>query len=99
MLSCCLAFQLTRPAFGGKGCQMHRLSRRPVLGGAAVTAAAVTLGAPSVHAPKRGRVVQLLVMHTGKLAPVDQKTFTSELAECFAPCSTRWGSRQATCPS
>src|SRR5438309_10900218 len=32
--------------------EMSRLSRRQVLGGAAVTAVAVTLGAPSVHAQK-----------------------------------------------
>jgi peptide/nickel transport system substrate-binding protein len=39
---------------------MNRLSRRQVLGGAAVTAAAVTLGAPSVHAQKRGRTLRFV---------------------------------------
>jgi peptide/nickel transport system substrate-binding protein len=152
---------------------MIRLSRRQLLGGAAVTAASVTLGAPSVHAQKRGRTLrfvaqadlktldpvrdtayitrnhgylvydtlfgtdeqqmidrftvstagmkytftlrdglrwhdgqqvrsedcveslkrwgkkdrfgQLLMAHMGKIAPVDQKTFTLELAERFDP--------------
>src|SRR5256885_16495410 len=32
--------------------EMSRLNRRQLLGGAAATAAAVTLGAPSVHAQK-----------------------------------------------
>ncbi len=39
---------------------MSRLSRRQILGGAAVTAAAVTLGAPSVHAQKRGRALRFV---------------------------------------
>jgi peptide/nickel transport system substrate-binding protein len=158
--------------------EMSRLSRRQLLGGAAATAAAVTLGAPSVHAQKgrqtlrfvpeadlkildpvwttayitrnhgylvydtlfgtdensrikpqiveratassdgmkytftlrdslrwhdgqpvvsedcaeslkrwgkKDRFGQLLMAHTGKIAPVDKKTFTLELAERFGP--------------
>jgi len=158
--------------------EMSRLSRRQLLGGVAATAAAVTLGAPSVHAQKdrqtlrfvaeadlkvldpvwttayitrnhaylvydtlfgtdensrikpqmvdrttvspdgmkytfalrdglrwhdgqpvlsedcveslkrwgkRDRFGQLLMAHTGKIAPVDKKTFTLELAERFGP--------------
>ncbi len=37
---------------------MSRLSRRQFLGGAAAAAAAVTLGAPAVHAQKRGRTLR-----------------------------------------
>src|SRR5712692_7588375 len=158
--------------------EMSRLSRRQLLGGAAATATAAALGAPSVHAQKRGgtlrfvaqadlkildpvwttayitrnhgylvydtlfgtdenhrikpqmvdrvtvssdgmkytftlrdglrwhdgqsvlsedcveslkrwgkiyRFGQLLMAHTGKIAPVDKKTFTLELAERFGP--------------
>src|SRR6266404_8311451 len=39
---------------------MNRLSRRQVLRGAAATAAAVTLGAPSVHAQKRVQTVRFV---------------------------------------
>jgi peptide/nickel transport system substrate-binding protein len=48
---------------------MNRLSRRQVLGGVAATAAAVTLGAPSVHAQKRLQTVRF-VAH-GDLKIVD----------------------------
>src|SRR5262249_5607206 len=34
---------------------------------------------------KKDRFGQLLMAHTGKIAPVDQKTFTLELAERFGP--------------
>jgi hypothetical protein len=40
--------------------EMNRLSRRQVLGGAVATAAAVTLGAPSVHAQKRGQTIRFV---------------------------------------
>lgn len=40
--------------------EMNRLSRRQVLGGAVATAAAMTLGAPSVHAQKRGRALRFV---------------------------------------
>src|SRR6266536_2083421 len=39
---------------------MNRLSRRQLLGGAAATAAAVTVGAPSVHAQKGHRSLQFV---------------------------------------
>src|SRR6266849_8029576 len=39
---------------------MNRLSRRQLLRGAAATAAAVTLGAPSVHAQKPGRTLRFV---------------------------------------
>ena len=39
---------------------MNHLSRRQVLGGAVATAAAVTLGAPSVHAQKRGQTIRFV---------------------------------------
>jgi peptide/nickel transport system substrate-binding protein len=39
---------------------MNRLSRRQVVGGAVAAAAAVTLGAPSVHAQKRGRTLRFV---------------------------------------
>jgi peptide/nickel transport system substrate-binding protein len=170
---------------------MSSLSRRQVLGGAAVTAAAVTLGAPSVHAQKRRRPVrfvaqadlkildpiwqtayitrnhgylvydtlfgtdeklqikpqmvdhytvspdgmkytftlrdslrwhdgqpvrsedcveslkrwgkkdrfgQLLMAHTGKIAPVDTKTFTLELAERFGPVLDALGKPSSNVP-
>src|SRR2546425_12960253 len=38
---------------------MSRLNRRQLLGGAAATAAAVTLGAPSVHAQKDRKTLRL----------------------------------------
>src|SRR5712692_10674575 len=40
--------------------EMSRLSRRQLLGGAAATAAAMTLGAPPVHAQKRPRPLQFV---------------------------------------
>ena len=39
---------------------MNHLSRRQVLRGAVATAAAVTLGAPSVHAQKRGQTIRFV---------------------------------------
>src|SRR5438034_4280822 len=39
---------------------MNRLSRRQLLGGAAATAASVTLGAPSVHAQKGRRTLRFV---------------------------------------
>src|SRR5882724_11881841 len=39
---------------------MNRLSRRQVLGGAAVTAATVMLGSPSIHAQKRDRTLRFV---------------------------------------
>jgi peptide/nickel transport system substrate-binding protein len=170
---------------------MSRLSRRQVLGGAAATAAAVTLGSPSVHAQKgrrtlrfvaqadlkvvdpiwttayitrnhgymvydtlfgtdeqlqikpqmveryrmsadgmkhtftlrdglrwhdgqpvrsedcveslkrwgkRDRFGRLLLTHTGKIAPVDQKTFTLELAERFGPVLDALGKVSSNVP-
>jgi peptide/nickel transport system substrate-binding protein len=38
---------------------------------------------------QKDRFGQLLMAHTGKIAPVDKKTFTLELAERFGPCSRR----------
>ena len=169
----------------------HALSRRQVLGGAAATTAAVTLGAPSVHAQKRGQTLRfvaqadlkildpiwttayitrnhgylvydtlfgtdeqlqikpqmvdrttvsadgmkytftlrdglrwhdgqpvrsedcveslkrwgkkdrfgrLLMAHTGKIAPVDQKTFTLELAERFGPVLDALGKPSSNVP-
>src|SRR3989449_3274455 len=171
--------------------EMSRLSRRQVLGGAAVTAVAVTLGAPSVHAQKdrqtlrfvaeadlkvldpvwqtayitrnhgylvydtlfgtdensqikpqmvdrstvspdgmkytftlrdglrwhdgqpvlsedcveslkrwgkRDRFGQLLMAHTGKIAPVDKKMFTLELAEPFGPVLDALGKPSSNVP-
>src|SRR5436309_15249811 len=43
-------------------CSVNRLNRRQFLGGAAATAAPVTLGARSVHAQKRG-LTRRLVAH------------------------------------
>ena len=40
--------------------EMTALSRRQVLGGAAATAVAVTLGAPSVHAQKQERTIRFV---------------------------------------
>ena len=40
--------------------EMSRLSRRRLLGSAVATAAAVTLGAPSVHAHKRVQTVRFV---------------------------------------
>jgi peptide/nickel transport system substrate-binding protein len=170
---------------------MRRLSRRQVLGGAAATAAAVTLGAPAVHAQKGRRPLQfvaeadlkvldpiwttayitrnhgylvydtlfgideqlrikpqmvdrftvsangmtytftlrdglrwhdgqpvqaedcveslkrwgkkdrfgkLLMAHTGKIVPVDQKTFTLELAERFGPVLDALGKPSSNVP-
>jgi peptide/nickel transport system substrate-binding protein len=48
---------------------------------------------------KKDRFGQLLMAHTGTIAPVDKKTFTLELAERFGPCSKRWESRRAMCLS
>jgi len=39
---------------------MNRLSRRQILGGAAMTAAAVALGSPSVQAQKRGPTLRFV---------------------------------------
>jgi peptide/nickel transport system substrate-binding protein len=39
---------------------MNRLSRRQILGGAAMTAAAVALGSPSVQAQKRGPILRFV---------------------------------------
>ncbi len=170
---------------------MNRLSRRQLLGGAAATAAAVTVGAPSVHAQKGRRTLrfvaeadlkildpiwttgyitrnhgylvydtlfgtdeqqrikpqmvdqftvspdgmkytftlrnglkwhdgqpvrsedcveslkrwgkkdrfgQLLMAHTGKIVPVDQKTFTLELAEPFGPVLDALGKPSTNVP-
>ena len=38
----------------------HALSRRQILGGAVATTAAVTLGAPAVHAQKRGQTLRFV---------------------------------------
>jgi peptide/nickel transport system substrate-binding protein len=40
--------------------EISRLSRRQLLGGAVATTAAVTLGAPAVHAQKRGQTVRFV---------------------------------------
>lgn len=39
---------------------VNRLSRRELLGGTVATAAAVTLGAPSVHAQKGQRILRFV---------------------------------------
>ena len=39
---------------------MNRLSRRRILGGAVAAAGAVALGAPSVHAQKRGQTLRFV---------------------------------------
>jgi peptide/nickel transport system substrate-binding protein len=44
---------------------------------------------------KRDRFGQLLMAHTGKIAPVDKKTFTLELAERFGPVLDALGNLRA----
>jgi peptide/nickel transport system substrate-binding protein len=48
---------------------------------------------------KKDRFGQLLMAHTGRIAPVDKKTFALELAEPFGPVLDAWESRRATYPS
>jgi len=49
---------------------------------------------------KKDRFGGLLMAHTAKIAPVDQKTFTLDLAERFGPAlDGRWVSRRTTCRS
>jgi peptide/nickel transport system substrate-binding protein len=49
---------------------------------------------------KKDRFGGLLMAHTAKIAPVDQKTFTLDLAERFGPTlDGRWVSRRTTCRS
>jgi peptide/nickel transport system substrate-binding protein len=43
---------------------------------------------------KKDRFGQLLMTHTGKITPVDKKTFTLELAERFAPVLDALGSHR-----
>jgi peptide/nickel transport system substrate-binding protein len=47
---------------------------------------------------KKDRFGQLLMAHTGKIAPVDQKTFTLELAERFGPVLDALGKSSSNVP-
>src|SRR5499425_3519441 len=47
---------------------------------------------------KRDRFGQLLMAHTGKITPVDQKTFTLELAERFGPVLEALGKPSSNVP-
>jgi peptide/nickel transport system substrate-binding protein len=47
---------------------------------------------------KRDRFGQLLMAHTGKMAPVDKKTFTLELAERFGPVIEALGKPSSNVP-
>jgi peptide/nickel transport system substrate-binding protein len=47
---------------------------------------------------KKDRFGQLLMAHTGKIAPVDQKTFTLELAERFGPVLEALGKASTNVP-
>jgi peptide/nickel transport system substrate-binding protein len=47
---------------------------------------------------KRDRFGQLLMAHTGKIAPVDKKTFTLELAERFGPVLEALGKPSSNVP-
>jgi len=47
---------------------------------------------------KKDRFGQLLMAHTGKIAPVDQKTFTLELAERFGPVLDALGKPSGSVP-
>jgi peptide/nickel transport system substrate-binding protein len=47
---------------------------------------------------KRDRFGQLLMAHTGKIAPVDNKTFTLELAERFGPVLDALGKPSSNVP-
>ena len=47
---------------------------------------------------KRDRFGQLLMAHTGKIAPVDKKTFTLELAERFGPVLEALGKPSGNVP-
>jgi peptide/nickel transport system substrate-binding protein len=47
---------------------------------------------------KKDRFGQLLMAHTGKIAPVDQKTFTLELTERFGPVLDALGKPSSTVP-
>jgi peptide/nickel transport system substrate-binding protein len=47
---------------------------------------------------KRDRFGQLLMAHTGKIAPIDKKTFTLELAERFGPVLDALGKPSSNVP-
>src|SRR5262249_36844879 len=47
---------------------------------------------------KKDRFGQLLMAHTGKIAPVDKKTFTLELAERFGPVLDALGKPSSNVP-
>src|SRR5262249_54763307 len=47
---------------------------------------------------KKDRLGQLLMKHTGKIAPIDKKTFTLELAEPFGPVLEALGKRGSNVP-
>ena len=47
---------------------------------------------------KRDRLGQLLMAHTGKIAPVDKQTFTLELAERFGPVLDALGKPSSNVP-
>ena len=47
---------------------------------------------------KKDRFGQLLMAHTGKIAPVDKKTFTLELAERFGPVLEALGKPSSNVP-
>jgi len=48
---------------------------------------------------KRDRFGKLLMAHTGKIVPVDQRTFTLELAEPFGPVLDALGKPSSNVPS
>ena len=48
---------------------------------------------------KRDRFGQLLVAHTAKIAPADQRRSRSSSRSASVPCSTRWERRGAMCRS
>jgi peptide/nickel transport system substrate-binding protein len=48
---------------------------------------------------KKDRFGQLLMAHTAKIASVDKKTFTLQLAERFGPGLEALGKRRVTCHS
>jgi peptide/nickel transport system substrate-binding protein len=47
---------------------------------------------------KRDRFGRLLMAHTAKIAPVDKKTFTLELAERFGPVLEALGKASSNVP-
>src|SRR5262249_17774009 len=48
--------------------------------------------------PSAETILQLLMAHTGKIAPLDKKTFTLELAERFGPVLDALGKPSSNVP-